>query len=200
MNIAENFEKRRCAKLQAQKKALTEQLNNLKHKNVLNLLNEEGPMGGIPGMGGMMQQFQSNQGQNISPELFKRIKKKGLPAQGTEETLLPGQDPVTGFTIQAKYGIPDPSLRSIKHKGVEALKKAPQPMQQWDMAQPHQGFALSPEMAKVQKHYLQNWYDIAEIPGKQQADKPSWQNFQNAIANYLDTQVDQLMRKQRMLG
>ena len=127
-----------------------------------------------------------------------------MPGMGQEQQLPPGTDPRTGFSIQAQFGIPDPNLRTIKKDGVAALKKAQQPQtpltNEYPLSMPIQGFALTPEWAQTQQHYLQNWYDVKEIPGRQVADKPTWQNLQIALSNYFGSQVNELMRKQRMLG
>jgi hypothetical protein len=44
------------------------------------------------------------------------------------------------------------------------------------------------------------WYDNPDVPGRQAADKPSWQNIQTATQNWQRTRLDQLLRSQRMLG
>lgn len=203
MNLKENFEKLECAKLQAQKEKLFEQLNSLKKLNISNLLNEE--MGGAHA--GSVGHGQSTQQQPQYQQPRKMPSKKGrqmMPGMGQEQQLPPGTDPRTGFSIQAQFGIPDPNLRTMKKDGVAALQKAQQPQtslsNEYPLSMPLQGFALTPEWAQTQQHYVQNWYDVKEIPGRQVAEKPTWQNLQIALSNYFGSQVNELMRKQRMLG
>jgi len=205
MNLKENLEKLQCAKLQAEKQNLVEQFELLKKINVNNFLSES-PMS--PQMGSFSGQQRSTMpSQRTSPQQMrsKRGGKNAMPMMGPEETpLAPGQDPRTGFTVQAQYGIPDPEMAMIKKDGVQALKKAEQgqnPLnQQYNLAMAQQGFALTPDWAQAQQYYMDQYYDDPNVPGRQAADKPSWQNLQTALSNYVGSQVNQLIRKQRMLG
>jgi hypothetical protein len=195
MSILENIEKLRCLKLQRQKEQLQEKLNHLKRQSFINFLNEQ-PM--------MAQNVGGHPLQNIDPKIKSaRMKqlKQGISADPNQQPLMPGQDPMTGFSLKAQYGIPDPELAAQKRQGgVAALKKAQQPTQQWDMAIPLQGFALTPQSAEAQEELLTKWYDNPDVPGRQAADKPSWQNLQTATQNWQRTRLDQLLRSQRMLG
>jgi hypothetical protein len=205
MNLKENLEKLQCAKLQAEKEKLVEQFELLKKINVNNFLSES-PMS--PQMGSFPGQQSSIMPQHGTLPQQMRSKRGGrsaMPMMAPEETPLePGQDPRTGFTVQAQYGIPDPQLAMIKKDGVQALKKAEQgqnPLnQQYNLAMPQQGFALTPKWAEAQQYYMDQFYDDPNIPGRQAADKPSWQNLQTALSNYVGSEVNQLIRKQRMLG
>lgn len=209
MNLAENIEKLRCAKLQSEKEKLAHHLNELKQINLNNILFEDTGAPQAPYQG--TQNSQGSQGQQSQQQFIpqKTMQRRGkkMPMGGPmmEPPPPPGQDPNTGFSIQAQFGIPDPQLAiSKKEGGVAALKKAQQPtsglQQEYPMSLPIQGFALTPEWANTQQYYLQNWFDVKEIPGLQQADKPTWQNLQISLANYFGSQVNDLMRKQRMLG
>jgi hypothetical protein len=195
MSILENIEKLRCLRLQRQKEQLQEKLNYLKRQSFINFLNEQ-PMMAQNGVGHSAQ----NMDPNIKSGRMKKSK-RGMSADPNEQPVMPGQDPMTGFSLKSQFGIPDPELAAQKkHGGVAALKKAQQPTQQFDMAIPLQGFALTPQSAEAQEELLRMWYDNPDVPGRQAADKPSWQNIQTATQNWQRTRLDQLLRSQRMLG
>lgn len=171
MNLAENFEKLRCARLQEQKQALLKRLNFLKQENLNNLLNEEPMPGQMQGQtsvnyapyGQQSQQAQTGQQaqQNIKRSGQQRKIKKGTQAQS------------------------------------EDSPEVPEPEQ---MARPHHGFALTPASTQAQHELLTQYYDKPETPEQEVASEPTWQNLQQAIANYRGAQVNQLLRQQRMLG
>jgi hypothetical protein len=205
MNLKENLEKLQCAKLQAEKQNLVEQFELLKKINVNNFLSESPMSAQMGSFSGQQSPMMSQQRTSPQQMRSKRGGKSAMPMMGPEEIpLAPGQDPRTGFTVQAQYGIPDPEMATIKQNGVEAYKKAEQgqnPLnQQYNLAMGQQGFALTPDWAQAQQYYMDQYYDDPNVPGRQTADKPSWQNLQTALSNYFGSQVNQLIRKQRMLG
>jgi hypothetical protein len=151
MNIAENFEKLRCAQLLEQKEVLTKQLKFL----------YEQPSMGAQSIG---QQTQQQYGQpNIRAK--KPIKKVGKGQAESEDTPEQAQQPG-----------------------------------QFDMAQPHQGFALTPRSAAAQKEILTTYFDRPETAEVEEPTEATWQNLQQAISHYQGSEVNKLMRQQRMLG
>jgi hypothetical protein len=79
----------------------------------------------------------------------------------------------------------------------EDTNDAPHP---FDMAQAHHGLALTPQIALAQKNMLTTFYDDPRTANREVAQKPTWQNLQQSVGNYVGAQVNQLLRQQRMLG
>jgi hypothetical protein len=65
-------------------------------------------------------------------------------------------------------------------------------------AQAHMGIALTPQLAQSQVGVLSQYYDNPNTPEKEVPKDASWQNVNSAISNYMGSQVNKLIRQQRM--
>lgn len=67
-----------------------------------------------------------------------------------------------------------------------------------EFAQAHMGIALTPQSAQGQVNVLSQYYDNPETEEKETPESASWQNVNTAISNYMGSEVNKLMRQQRM--
>jgi len=67
------------------------------------------------------------------------------------------------------------------------------------LAQPQQGFKLTPGEEEGQNFLLTKYFDDPSTPLEEVPDKPSWANLLSAQARYRGSEVAELMRKQRMM-
>jgi hypothetical protein len=182
MNLRENFDKLRCARLQEQKERLQRELLKLE-EIYRNIINETS----VAMLGGGRDEGEEDV--NTSPAM------RLMPVSGDEQGAKgqqPGQfTPQKGGARRRKVGIGDGQAESEDQTDTK---------EPFELAKPQQGFALTPMSAAAQKDVLTRYFDNPNTTQREVPQEATWQNLNQAVGNYSAQQVQNLMRQQRMLG
>ena len=169
-NFNDQFYALRCTELNERKKNLELEFNQLKNKNLLNLLSEEPYVAGHSQAQAHQQSAQAQQ-------------------QGQSQQRIP--------TRQRRRMQDSDNHAYSEDNSANASSQEGDP---WPMAQSHMGMALTPQSAGAQQDLLTKYFDNPETAEVEVADSPTWQNVQSAISHSVGSEVNRKLRDFGLLG
>ena len=183
---------------------------------------------GSENYGGQAQQTQNQQQQPLSSfnkSLAQKRMKGKMPEMPSGPQLKPNQvmvsaagqkpepvqaqpmaqpnDPTGGMVFQQISQF-EPGMEMGAMGGMPQMGSNPQmpgvpPKGEKKLAQPQQGFKLTPGEEEGQNFLLTKYFDDPETSVEEVPDKPSWSNLLAAQSRYRGAEVAELLRKQRMV-
>ena len=177
MNLSENIEKLRTAVLAEQREKLQNELSNLQkfYKSII-------AEASSADVGGGTDEEESENGD--------------LPQFYQDPSIMGSQQPGQMYNQPTKQG----RRRVIRGKGQPSSEDNTDTKEPFQMASAHHGLALTPQSAMGQEQLLTQYFDNPQTADREVTDEPTWQNVNQSVGNYMNNQLANLMRQQRMLG
>jgi hypothetical protein len=177
MNLSENIEKLRTAVLAEQREKLQNELSDL--QKFYRAIIAEASSADVSGR---TDEDESETGD--MPQFYQ------------DPSIMGAQQPGQMYTQPTKQG----RRRVIKGKDQASSEDNTDTKEPFQKASAHHGLALTPQAVFGQEHVLTQYFDNPQTAEVEVTDEPTWQNVNQSIGNYMNTQLNNLIRQQRMLG